>query len=584
MKYKSYKPHSSMRSLCFRMSAPLFTVVILSLSAPGIWAGSATWNSNPVDNQWYHPNNWTPATVPDGATDIARFGTTSQPAITISDSSDFLTVLNGITFNPGASAYILTVPATGQDLTFQGRGVVNNSGNTQTFVINGLSNSTVVTFQDATAGSNVSYVMGRTSGVLRPNLVFSGSATAGNASFTCTGMDVTFNSGTTADNATFTLNVGLVDFTAGSSAGSGTFILNGGDNAASTVTMGHDGATASNATFTVNGNATGLSYYNLVSMVAFTSAGAAIFTANGAVDTSHNPGVVSIAGPADPATATFIANAGTTGGTGGLIQWQAGTRNRARVEVFGSGNGDVTNGTMDISTFTPPTVIPIGSLEGNGLVKLGTNTLSLGSNNASTTFDGIINDAGGGSLTKTGSGTFTLSGANTYTGKTTVVAGTLLVTNRTGSATGTGSVIINGGVLGGTGKISGAVTIGSATRFGTIAPGLVGRTGRLTISRPINFKQFGIYNVDLDSNGVKADQVVATGVTIGSGATANIADLGTGALPSGTVFTIINNASAIPISGTFSNLADGSTLTVGTNTYLVSYEGGTGNDLTLTVQ
>ena len=128
------------------MSAPVFAVVILSLSAPAIWAGSATWNGNPVDNQWYNPNNWTPATVPDGATDIATFGSTTQPAITISDSSDLLTVLNGITFNPGASAYILTVPATGQDLTFQGRGVVNNSGRTQTFVINGRSNSTVCNF------------------------------------------------------------------------------------------------------------------------------------------------------------------------------------------------------------------------------------------------------------------------------------------------------------------------------------------------------------------------------------------------------------------------------------------------------
>jgi autotransporter-associated beta strand protein len=233
--------------------------------------------------------------------------------------------------------------------------------------------------------------------------------------------------------------------------------------------------------------------------------------------------------------------------------------------------------------------MPIGSLEGTGLVKLGQNTLSVGSNNDTTSFDGIINDAGGGangsgSLTKAGSGTFTLSGANTYTGKTTVVAGTLLVTNRTGSATGTGPVIVNGGVLGSTGKISGAVTSGSATRFGTISPGLVGRTGRLTISRTITFKQFGIYNADLDSNSVKADQVVASGVTIGSGATINLSDLGNAVLTSGTVFTIINNKAGIPISGTFSNLADGSTLTVGSNTYLVSYEGGTGNDLTLTVQ
>jgi autotransporter-associated beta strand protein len=258
------------------------------------------------------------------------------------------------------------------------------------------------------------------------------------------------------------------------------------------------------------------------------------------------------------------------------------------VEVFGSGNGDVTNGTLDLSGFSG-TSASVGSLEGSGLVKLGQATLSVGANNLNTTFTGMINDAGGGangsgSLTKTGTATLTLSGANTYTGKTTVAAGTLLVTNRTGSATGTGPVIVNGGVLGGTGKISGPVTVGSTTRFGTISAGLVERTGKLTTTSTITFNQFRIYNVDLDSTRVTADQVVATGVTIGNGATANIGDLGTGTLPSGRVFTIINNTSAIPISGAFSNLADGSMLTVGSNTYHVNYEGGNGNDLTLTVQ
>jgi hypothetical protein len=38
-----------------------------------------------------------------------------------------------------------------------------------------------------------------------------------------------------------------------------------------------------------------------------------------------------------------------------------------------------------------------------------------------------------------------------------------------------------------------------------------------------------------------------------------------------------------PISGTFSNLADGSTVTIGVNKLQVSYAGGDGNDLTLTV-
>jgi hypothetical protein len=37
------------------------------------------------------------------------------------------------------------------------------------------------------------------------------------------------------------------------------------------------------------------------------------------------------------------------------------------------------------------------------------------------------------------------------------------------------------------------------------------------------------------------------------------------------------------ISGTFANLADDSTVTVGVNKLQVSYSGGDGNDLTLTV-
>lgn len=48
---------------------------------------------------------------------------------------------------------------------------------------------------------------------------------------------------------------------------------------------------------------------------------------------------------------------------------------------------------------------------------------------------------------------------------------------------------------------------------------------------------------------------------------------------------VLNNSgtAATPISGVFANLADGSTITAGSNTLQVSYEGGDGNDLTLTV-
>ena len=41
--------------------------------------GSATWNSNPINNLWNTAQNWTPATVPNGETDVATFGVSNIP-------------------------------------------------------------------------------------------------------------------------------------------------------------------------------------------------------------------------------------------------------------------------------------------------------------------------------------------------------------------------------------------------------------------------------------------------------------------------------------------------------------------------
>ena len=60
--------------------------------------------------------------------------------------------------------------------------------------------------------------------------------------------------------------------------------------------------------------------------------------------------------------------------------------------------------------------------------------LSVGYNNASTTYAGVL--SGPGSLTKVGSGMLTLTGSNVYTGGTTVSGGTLQVVN--GNALGFG--------------------------------------------------------------------------------------------------------------------------------------------------
>jgi hypothetical protein len=72
-------------------------------------------------------------------------------------------------------------------------------------------------------------------------------------------------------------------------------------------------------------------------------------------------------------------------------------------------------------------------------------------------------------------------------------------------------------------------------------------------------------------------------VTIHSGAIFAFRGTTQGALQAGLVLTAIDNTSATPIVGTFSNLSDGAVLTANGNNFQASYEGGDGNDLTLTV-
>ena len=54
-----------------------------------------------------------------------------------------------------------------------------------------------------------------------------------------------------------------------------------------------------------------------------------------------------------------------------------------------------------------------------------------------------------------------------------------------------------------------------------------------------------------------ADEVAALGISINPAAQFALADIGSGIVPIGTVFAVINNTSANPIARTFSNLSDG---------------------------
>ena len=531
--------------------AGLLSVFLGCLALQSSYAGNATWNLNPTSSDWNTAANWTPATIPNSSSDVATFGVSNTTSITL---TEFDSITANVVFNPGASAFTITAGAD-VNLTFGSVGVTNNSGITQNFAAGpgGSAVSEVVFTETATAGSGTVFTAyGDTSPVTSNAIIFLG-GDAGTATLHATGGvsggqggEIIFFDGAlgggTADNASV-----IIDGAVGNNFQAGAH--------ARFDSQATPPATAGNATLTINGapNAGG---------------------SGGMLEFGSFPTSQPTAG-----NATLIANTGIGGGPGGVVLLkQNSTGGTARIELFG-------NGQLDVTKHVAPGVT-IGSIEGSGAVVLGANNLTVGGNNLSTAFSGVIQDGAhgsGGSLTKTGKGKLTLSKASTYTGGTTVSKGTLLVTNKTGSATGTGAVSVMAGTLGGTGKITGAVTIASGTTPAIVAPGNGSKPGTLTTLSTIAFNAHATYKIDLNSTTVTADKVAANGVTIVSGALVSIDDLGSFALTAGTVFTLINNSAATPIAGTFSNLADGSTLVVGSNTYLVSYEGGDGNDLTLTV-
>ena len=270
---------------------------------------------------------------------------------------------------------------------------------------------------------------------------------------------------------------------------------------------------------------------------------------------------------------------GVVSGTGSLIKADSGTLilsgsntysgatviNGGTLSIAGDGNLGTGNLQLQDGTLrvTGAGTIDNAIVLGNGLF---VNTIETTND---TTLSGVI--SGSGDVIKTGSGALTLSASNSATGTLTASAGTVLID---GSYDGQVSAQSTGTVRG-NGTLNGLVAIFSG---GTLAAG--SSPGSLTINGNLQLETGSTLAVDISGTtaGTEYDQLTVNGTVTINNALLTV-NLGSYSPPFSSSFTIISNDGADAISGTFSGLAEGST--VGGTTLSLSYAGADGNDFTL---
>ena len=216
-------------------------------------------------------------------------------------------------------------------------------------------------------------------------------------------------------------------------------------------------------------------------------------------------GSLTIAGP----SSSYVAGTATFGGiqsyTGDLVVDASANNNGGAGFKISSGSNNIMQMGGNVSLIGGSSGVAAFDLNGtaqiiNGLNDAGGNAanamvkssaaggvLTVGNNNTTSTFDGILANGGGTlALTKTGSGVLTLTGANTYTGNTIISNGTLALS---GSLAGTAHIYVSSGAtfdvlslgtitlgsgqtLAGSGLVNGSVYTSGGSAIGPVISGI----------------------------------------------------------------------------------------------------------------
>ena len=376
-------------------------------------AQNADWLPTPSTSDFNTPTNWSTGAVPTGT---ATFGTSTIMSLTFSQS----TLVGALQVDAPGYSFTDSEPF---GVFINGSGVVSTPDNAPTINVNetaGFAFTGMSSAGHATINSGIAN--GNPNGFDGGFVFFRGSSTAANAKITVFfASNIEFQDTSNAGNATITApkNGGSIFFENASSADHATItMLDGtGELSFSPGFFGGGTATAGDATIINNGTTNFFQGSN--------GGNATIITNDG--------GVTRFFGDSTGGNAAFITNAGGIVDISGLNTFPDG------------GSGPNVPG------------MTAGSIAGAGTYNLGSEELTVGSNNLSTTVRGLIEDGGqaggvGGSLVKVGTGTLELDGDNTYSGGTTIeegvlVAGTLNAAIGISRALGTGDVFLNGGIL-----------------------------------------------------------------------------------------------------------------------------------------
>lgn len=233
-----------------------------------------------------------------------------------------------------------------------------------------------------------------------------------------------------------------------------------------------------------------------------------------------------------------------------------------------------------------------GALNLNGFV------LTL-AGNAFIEIDGVISGSGG--LIKSGTNSVILSGANTFTGATSIVSGAVQVASDTalGAATaGNFTTIADGAAL----RLAGGVNLPEfifASGTGVLGTGaVVNQSGNNTLSGTLSLlgnATLSVPSADGTLTLAGTLQVLVDGTAPGSNfETLTFTGAGTLALggpltitgdfvaPQDTEFVLLNHAGTGAISGAFQGFPDGNTFSNNSRTFVIDYQGGSGNDISLT--